>query len=96
MRESLAPIQDAQILVVEPPAVDGIGSGSGVKMMIQDRAGHGWGALADASFGMMMAANQTPGVAGAFTMYEARTPRVHLEVDRDRAEVAQCARVGGQ
>jgi hydrophobe/amphiphile efflux-1 (HAE1) family protein len=86
MREALVSFEDAQIFVVEPPAVDAIGSGSGVKMMIQDRGGHGWGALADASFAMMMAANQTPGVAGAFTLYEARTPRLRLEVDRDRAE----------
>jgi HAE1 family hydrophobic/amphiphilic exporter-1 len=86
MREALAPIQDANIFVIEPPAVDGIGSGSGVKMMIQDRSDHGYGALADAAMGMMMAANQTPGVASAFTLYEASTPRVHLEVDRDRAE----------
>jgi HAE1 family hydrophobic/amphiphilic exporter-1 len=86
MREALASIEEAQVLVIEPPAVDGIGNGSGVKMMIQDRAGHGWGPLADAAFGMMMAANQTPGVTGAYTLYEARTPRVRLDVDRDRAE----------
>jgi HAE1 family hydrophobic/amphiphilic exporter-1 len=35
---------------------------------------------------MMMAANQTPGVGGAFTLFETRTPRLRLEIDRDKAE----------
>lgn len=86
VRTAVAPIQDAFIMVVGPPAVDGIGTGSGVKMMIQDREGRGYGELANATMGMMMAANQTPGVAGAFTLYEAATPRVKLEIDRDKAE----------
>jgi HAE1 family hydrophobic/amphiphilic exporter-1 len=86
VRASLAPIQEAQILVLAPPAVQGIGSGSGVKMMIQDRAEHGYAALAEASMAMMMAANQTPGVGGAFTLFETRTPRLRLEIDRDKAE----------
>ncbi|MGH6950134.1 MAG: efflux RND transporter permease subunit, partial [Vitreimonas sp.] len=86
VRQSLSTIQEAQTLVLGPPAVDGIGSGSGVKMMIQDRDGHGYGALAEASTAMMMAANQTPGVGGAFTLFETRTPRLRLDIDRDKAE----------
>ncbi|MGQ0534175.1 MAG: efflux RND transporter permease subunit [Caulobacteraceae bacterium] len=86
VRQSLSTIQEAQTLVLGPPAVDGIGSGSGVKMMIQDRGENGYGALAEASMAMMMAANQTPGVGGAFTLFETRTPRLRLEIDRDKAE----------
>jgi hydrophobe/amphiphile efflux-1 (HAE1) family protein len=86
VRQSLATIQEAQTLVLGPPAVDGIGNGSGVKMMIQDREGHGYAALSEAATAMMMAANQTPGVGGAFTLFETRTPRLHLEIDRDKAE----------
>jgi HAE1 family hydrophobic/amphiphilic exporter-1 len=86
VRRSLATIQEAQVLVLGPPAVDGIGNGSGVKMMIQDRDGHGYAALSEASMAMMMAANQTPGVGGAFTLFETRTPRLRLDIDRDKAE----------
>jgi hydrophobe/amphiphile efflux-1 (HAE1) family protein len=86
VRQSLSTIQEAQTLVLGPPAVDGIGNGSGVKMMIQDRDGHGYGALAEQAFAMMMAANQTPGVGGAFTLFESRTPRLRIEIDRDKAE----------
>jgi hydrophobe/amphiphile efflux-1 (HAE1) family protein len=86
VRQSLSTIQEAQILVLGPPAVDGIGNGSGVKMMIQDRGERGYGALSEASMAMMMAANQTPGVGGAFTLFETRTPRLRLQIDRDKAE----------
>jgi multidrug efflux pump subunit AcrB len=86
VRAAVAPIQEAFVLVGGPPAVEGLGSGAGVKMMIQDRTGRGYGELANASFNMMMAAGQTPGVANAFSLYEAATPRVKLEVDRDKAE----------
>ncbi|QGZ93563.1 efflux RND transporter permease subunit [Terricaulis silvestris] len=86
VRQSLSTIQEAQTLVLGPPAVDGIGNGSGVKMMIQDRGEHGYAALSEASTAMMMAANQTPGVGGAFTLFETRTPRLRLEIDRDKAE----------
>jgi HAE1 family hydrophobic/amphiphilic exporter-1 len=89
VRASVADMQEAFILVVAPPAVQGLGSGAGAKLMIQDREGRGYSALADAASAMMMAANQTPGVANAFTLYEARTPRVRLEVDRDKAEALQ-------
>ncbi|HEV7690947.1 MAG TPA: multidrug efflux RND transporter permease subunit [Hyphomonadaceae bacterium] len=86
VREAIAPIQEAFVLVGGPPAVEGLGNGAGVKMMIQDRGGRGYAELANASMGMMMGANQTPGIANAFTLYEASTPRVKLEIDRDKAE----------
>ena len=86
VREAVAPIDEAMIIAVAPPAVEGLGSGSGVRLMIQDRAGRGYSALAEAAMAMMGAAGQTPGVASAVSFYEASTPRVKLEIDRDKAE----------
>ena len=86
VRAAVAPVQDAFVLVVAPPAVMGLGNGSGVKMMIQDREGKGYADLGQAAMAMMMAAQKTPGVANAFTLYETSTPRVKLKVDRDKAE----------
>jgi multidrug efflux pump subunit AcrB len=77
------------IIAVTPPAVEGLGSGSGVRLMIQDRTGRGYGSLAQAAMAMMGAAGQTPGVASAVSFYESSTPRVRLEVDRDKAEALQ-------
>ncbi|HYE43234.1 MAG TPA: efflux RND transporter permease subunit, partial [Caulobacteraceae bacterium] len=86
VRAAMAPVQEAFVMVVAPPAVMGLGNGAGVKMMIQDRDGKGYADLGQAAMAMMMASQQTPGVVNGFTLYETATPRVKLEVDRDKAE----------
>ncbi|WP_422057090.1 efflux RND transporter permease subunit [Sphingomonas sp.] len=83
---ALAPIKGGDILVIPPPPVPGIGTGGGFKMMIQDREGLGYNALAQSAFGMMMGANQQESVAGAFTLFNTGTPRLTADVDRERAE----------
>ena len=83
---ALGGIKGGDILIIAPPPVPGIGTGGGFKMMIQDRSGQGYNALAQASMAMMMGANQAEGVAGAFSLFNTGTPRLTAEVDRDRAE----------
>jgi HAE1 family hydrophobic/amphiphilic exporter-1 len=83
---ALAGIKGGDILVIAPPPVPGIGTGGGFKMMIQDRQGLGYQALAQTAFGMMMGANQQESVAGAFTLFNTGTPRLTADVDRERAE----------
>ncbi|MBX3594344.1 multidrug efflux RND transporter permease subunit [Sphingomonas sp.] len=83
---ALGGIRGGDILVIAPPPVPGIGTGGGFKMMIQDRSGQGYPALARAAMQMMMAANQQKSVAGAFTLFNVGTPRLTADVDRERAE----------
>ncbi|MCP3731712.1 efflux RND transporter permease subunit [Sphingomonas sp. MG17] len=83
---AFAGIKGGDIMVIAPPPVQGIGTGGGFKMMIEDRSGLGYEALAQAGFAMMMAANQQESVAGAFTMFNTGTPRLTADVDRERAE----------
>ncbi len=61
LRQRMGTIPGANILVIPPPPVRGIGTGGGFKMMVQDRSGKGYPALEAATFGMMMAGNQTAG-----------------------------------
>lgn len=79
-------IKGGDIMVIAPPPVQGIGTGGGFKMMVEDRTGLGYQALSQATFGMMMAANQQESVAGAFTLFNTGTPRLTADVDRERAE----------
>jgi HAE1 family hydrophobic/amphiphilic exporter-1 len=83
---ALGGIKGGDILVIAPPPVPGIGTGGGFKMMIQDRGGLGYQALAQAAFGMMMGANGQESVAGAFAQFNVGTPRLTADVDRERAE----------
>jgi hydrophobe/amphiphile efflux-1 (HAE1) family protein len=89
VRAATSGIQEAVIMAVAPPAVDGLGSGAGVKMMIQDREGRGYAALAEATQAVAARAMKDKHVAYPFTPYESRTPRVKVSVDRDKAEVAR-------
>jgi hydrophobe/amphiphile efflux-1 (HAE1) family protein len=86
LNRSLSSITAGSLFVIAPPPVRGIGTGGGWKMMIEDRGGAGLQALEGVTFGMMMAANQTPGLANVFTTFNTRTPRLAADVDRERAE----------
>ncbi|NJC41313.1 hydrophobe/amphiphile efflux-1 (HAE1) family protein [Brevundimonas alba] len=79
-------IEDANIFVIAPPAVQGLGNGNGFKMMVQDRSGAGYRALEGATFAMMGAAAQAPDqVQQVFSTYNTGSPRIAADVDRDRA-----------
>ncbi|WP_191084249.1 efflux RND transporter permease subunit [Roseococcus microcysteis] len=78
---------DALVFVLAPPSVPGIGTGGGFKLMIQDRAGRGPQAMEAALHAVMGAANQTPGIAFAFSLFNTNTPQVRTHIDRARAEM---------
>ena len=82
-----AAIQDALILVIQPPPVSGIGNAGGFRMMVEDRAGRGPEALQAAAVAMMGRANQTPGLAQVFTLFETSTPQLYLDIDRAKAQL---------
>ncbi|RZJ03841.1 MAG: multidrug efflux RND transporter permease subunit [Brevundimonas sp.] len=79
-------IEDANIFVIAPPAVQGLGNGNGFQMMVQDTSGSGYRALEGATFAMMGAAAQAPDqVSQVFSTYNTGSPRVSADVDRDKA-----------
>ncbi len=83
----LAAIQEALVLVVQPPPVSGIGNAGGFRMMVEDRAGRGPEALQGAVFAMMGRAAQTPGVMQVFSLFETSTPQLYLDIDRTKAQL---------
>jgi hydrophobe/amphiphile efflux-1 (HAE1) family protein len=83
----LGAIEEAFIVVVQPPSVQGIGNAGGFRMMIEDRAGRGPQALQGAVYAMMGRAAQTPGVAQVFSLFETSTPQLYLDIDRTKAQL---------
>src|SRR5271155_5836328 len=71
-----AAIQEALILVVQPPPVSGIGNAGGFRMMIEDRGSRGPQALEGAAVAMMIRANQEPSLRRVFTLFETSTPEL--------------------
>ncbi len=86
LRKNLSGIDAANVLVIAPPPVRGIGTGGGYKMMVQDRANAGPKALEAATFAMMMKANATPGLTSVFTLFNTGTPRLYADIDREKAQ----------
>jgi hydrophobe/amphiphile efflux-1 (HAE1) family protein len=87
LRRRLAVIQDAFIITIPPPPVQGIGNAGGFKMMIEDRRGRGLRALDAATQEMVAAANRTPGLVGVFSLFNTGTPKLYADIDRVRAEM---------
>ncbi|MEM8587367.1 MAG: multidrug efflux RND transporter permease subunit [Pseudomonadota bacterium] len=83
----LADIQEAFIVTIPPPPVQGIGNTGGFTMMVQDRRGRGLPALEEAVGELVAAANQSPDAVGVFSLFNTRTPRIYADLDRVRAEM---------
>jgi hydrophobe/amphiphile efflux-1 (HAE1) family protein len=86
LRQRLSVIKDAVVIVVNPPAVQGLGAAGGFKMMLEDRGGLGPQALAMAANTLVGAANKDKTFGGVFTLYNAGAPSVYADIDRMKAE----------
>jgi hydrophobe/amphiphile efflux-1 (HAE1) family protein len=86
LRKRLSVIQEAYVLTIPPPPVQGIGNAGGFKMMLQDRAGLGSEALSKAAQALVAAANKDPSFAGVFTLFGTRSPSIYADIDREKAE----------
>ena len=85
MRKALRNIDEAFVIAIQPPPVKGIGTAGGFKMMVQDRAGKGPVALEQAARKLIAAANKAPETGRVYTFFETGTPRIYLDIDRERA-----------
>jgi hydrophobe/amphiphile efflux-1 (HAE1) family protein len=85
--QKLSGIQEALVLVVQPPPVQGIGNAGGFRMMVQDRSGNGPVALQGVVYQMMGRAAQTPGLSQVFSLFETQTPQLYLDIDRQKAQL---------
>ncbi len=86
VRAALSGIKDAVIIVVNPPAVQGLGAAGGFKLMVEDRGDHTPQELADATNALINAANKDPSFAGVFTLYNSGAPSLYVDIDREKAE----------
>jgi HAE1 family hydrophobic/amphiphilic exporter-1 len=87
LNQQFASIQEAFVISVAPPPVRGIGTTVGFKMEVQDVHGGEPAELESVAMAIMAQANQTPGLAGVFTTFSTKTPKVYADIDRVRAEM---------
>jgi hydrophobe/amphiphile efflux-1 (HAE1) family protein len=86
LQGKLAALSDAFVFVLEPPSVPGIGTGGGLKLYVQDRAGRGLSALEQATWVVAGTAARTPGFNQAFTLFNTHTPQIYADIDRTKSE----------
>ena len=78
-------IKEAYIAIFPPPPVQGLGTIGGFRLQVEDRADLGYEELYKATWALIAKANQTPGLAGAFSSYQVNVPQLEADVDRPKA-----------
>ena len=86
IQTALAGIEDARVIVVNPPPVQGLGAAGGFKLMVEDHGDHTSQELAAATNALVTAANKDQSFGGVFTLYNAGAPSLYVDIDREKAE----------
>ena len=86
LNRKMAAIEEARIIVIEPPAIPGYGTGGGFELQLLNRSG---GALADSQFfesaqRLIGNANGSGLFDRVFTQFSPEAPQLQILVDRDR------------
>jgi len=74
------------VMMVEPPAVSGVGSFGGFQFMLQDEGNNTLGDLDRVAHQMVGASSQRKDLAGLFTQFSANDPQVLVTIDREKAK----------
>jgi len=77
-------IPEAQVFAFGPPAIPGLGTGSGFTMMLQDKGGNSTDYLAENAGKFIAAAMQRPEIGNVFTTFQANTPQRTVMINRDK------------
>ncbi|MDR1511070.1 MAG: efflux RND transporter permease subunit [Synergistaceae bacterium] len=86
-RAIAAGIPEAQINVVVPPAISGLGIGGGLDVKLQSRLDNDPVKLAQVMNQFIGRIFQSPEFRFAFSSYTASTPHLFLDIDREKAEM---------
>jgi len=84
LNRDLHALKEAQVFAFGPPAIPGLGSGSGFTLMLQDRAGNTPDYLAEQTTGFVQAAMKRPEIASVFTTFRANVPQRYMDINRDK------------
>jgi HAE1 family hydrophobic/amphiphilic exporter-1 len=87
MKAKFAAIKEANIVVIPPPAIPGLGATGGFTFELQQRESNDDTKTFERNVNSYMAAaNKRAEIARAFTFFNARTPRYQLTIDRDKCK----------
>jgi len=79
-----ASINEAQVFAFGPPAIPGLGSGSGFTLMIQDKGGNTPDYLARQTTKFVQAAMARPEISSVFTTFRSNVPQRYMDINKDK------------
>ncbi len=84
-KQLVTQIKSANAFAFGPPAIPGLGNGSGFSIMIQDKAGKNPQYLAENLIRFIQAANARPEIGRAFSTFQASVPQRYMDVNKEKA-----------
>lgn len=78
-------IKEANAFAFGPPAIPGLGNGSGFSIMLQDKGGNTPQYLSENMLQFIQAANARPEIGNAFSTFQASVPQRYMDVDKEKA-----------
>jgi hydrophobe/amphiphile efflux-1 (HAE1) family protein len=89
IQAELFAVKEAQIFVIIPPSIMGLGFSGGFEMKIEDKGGVGLEVLQERTQAMIAEAAKHPEIApppGTRSTFRAGVPQIYLDIDRVKAE----------
>ena len=86
INKRMGAVEDAFVMVLPPPPVNGLGTTGGFKLMLEDRGNLGYDELYQATQALQAKAWATPQLAGVFSSYQINVPQLFADVDRVKAK----------
>jgi len=87
LQQRVNAVTDADVKVIQPPPVRGIGTTGGFKMIVENQAGASSRALEAVANDLAQAANRDPAIDRAFVTFNTKTPSLYADIDRTKAEM---------
>jgi hydrophobe/amphiphile efflux-1 (HAE1) family protein len=79
-------IRDANILILNPPPIRGLGTGGGFTFVLQDRTGANAAQLSQVLQGLLAEARKRKEIGFAYSGFDPRIPQIEYQVDRDKVK----------
>ena len=87
LRQALDGIREADINVMMPPSISGMGRSGGINGQLLGVTGQTPSEMSAAMRALLVSARSEESIGNAFSNYTAEYPRLFLDIDRERAEV---------
>ncbi|SHK77245.1 hydrophobic/amphiphilic exporter-1, HAE1 family [Chitinophaga jiangningensis] len=86
LQKKLSKYKEANLVVIPPPAIPGLGQTAGFSFVLQQRTAGDIKAFEGVLQNFVAKVNQRPEISRAFSFFTARTPGYQLDIDREKAK----------